>query len=117
MEHTKDPTRNCVRCGQLSEVRTAQRVAEAVHGGDEACGSMRFEQILTLSEVARDLHCSKSQVSNLVNGRIQGVRPLPAIPLGRRRLVRRCTLEAWKSANERALDGDTLLVSPQSEVV
>jgi excisionase family DNA binding protein len=63
------------------------------------------EQILTVSEVARDLRCSKAHVYKTINGTVDGVSPLPAISHGRRRLVRRSTLEEWKRANERAAAG------------
>ena len=75
------------------------------------------EQILTLQEVAADLRCSKSQVSNLVNGRIRGVPPLPTNPLGRRLLVRRSALEAWKRQSERIPDGAMLGSAPKPNAV
>jgi hypothetical protein len=59
------------------------------------------DEILNASEVAKDLHCSKSQVYKAINGMVAGVSPLPAIALGHRRLVRRSSLEEWKRANER----------------
>ena len=59
------------------------------------------DEILTVQDVARDLHCSKAHVYHAINGTIPGVSPLPAISMGRRRLVRRSTLEQWKQANER----------------
>jgi plasmid maintenance system antidote protein VapI len=80
-------------------------------------GKVVSDEILTLSDVAKDLHCSKSQVSNLVNGKVRGVPPLPAIPLGRRLLVRRSSLEAWKRQSERAIAGDMLASSPKPTVV
>jgi excisionase family DNA binding protein len=52
-------------------------------------------RILTTSEVARELRCSKAHVHNLINGRVPGARPLPALWLGRRRLVRRTSLDQW----------------------
>jgi excisionase family DNA binding protein len=52
-------------------------------------------RILTTSEVARELRCSKAHVHNLINGRVRGARPLPALWLGRRRLVRRASLDQW----------------------
>jgi excisionase family DNA binding protein len=62
-------------------------------------------EILNADEVAKDLRCSKAHVYKAINGKIRGVSPLPAIGMGRRRLVRRSTLEQWKAANERtALD-------------
>ena len=59
-------------------------------------------EVLTVAEVARDLRCSKAHVYKTINGAVDGVSPLPAIALGRRRLVRRSTLEQWKRSNERA---------------
>ena len=60
------------------------------------------DSVLTVSEVARELRCSKAHVYKTINGTVDGVSPLPAIALGRRRFVRRSTLEQWKRTNERA---------------
>ena len=60
-------------------------------------------EIMTATEVARYLHCSKAHVYNAINGRIENVSPLPALALGRRRLVRRAALESWIRANENGL--------------
>lgn len=57
-------------------------------------------EILSAVEVAKELRCSKAHVYNVMHGRVEGVLPLPSIPMGRRRLVRRAALEAWKVANE-----------------
>lgn len=57
-------------------------------------------EILSVSEVARTLRCSKAHVYNAINGKVSGVSQLPAIPMGRRKLVQRTSLEAWKRANE-----------------
>ena len=70
------------------------------------------EQVLTIPEVAADLRCSKAHVYNAINGRVTGVTSLPAIRFGRRKLVRRTTLEAWKRANERAFQTGMLCSSP-----
>jgi excisionase family DNA binding protein len=59
--------------------------------------------VLTVSEVADELRCSRAHVHNLINGRVSGVKPLPAIPLGRRRIVRRESLNEWIASNERQL--------------
>ena len=59
-------------------------------------------EILSITEVALNLRCSKAHVYNAINGKITGVSQLPAIPMGRRRLVRRSSLESWKAANETA---------------
>jgi excisionase family DNA binding protein len=58
------------------------------------------EEILSAVEVAKELRCSKAHVYNVMHGRVEGVLPLPSIPMGRRRLVRRSALEAWKRASE-----------------
>lgn len=60
------------------------------------------DPILTIPEVAADLRCSKAHVYNVINGSVAGVSPLPAIAMGRRKLVRRSTLEQWKRTNERS---------------
>jgi excisionase family DNA binding protein len=56
--------------------------------------------VLTVPEVADQLRCSKAHVHNLINGKVRGARPLPALRLGRRRVVRRAGLEDWIKANE-----------------
>lgn len=56
--------------------------------------------LLTMVEVARILHCSKSHVCHAVNGRLEGCTPIPALKLGRRLLVRRESLERWIAENE-----------------
>jgi hypothetical protein len=61
------------------------------------------DEILTAAEVAADLRCSKAHVYNMINGKVAGVTPLPAITMGRRKLVRRSSLECWKGANEQGL--------------
>jgi excisionase family DNA binding protein len=57
-------------------------------------------EILSIAEVAANLRCSKAHVYNAINGKIAGVTRLPAICMGRRKLVRRASLDTWKSANE-----------------
>ena len=64
--------------------------------------------VLTIEEVARELKCSRSHVYNIINGRVPGVKPMPAICLGRKKLVRPAALEAWKVANETNALGATL---------
>ena len=59
------------------------------------------DSILTAIEVAAELRCSKAQVYRLMNGEIDGLTPLPTLPLGRKKVVMRASLEAWKIANER----------------
>ena len=60
-------------------------------------------EIMTAAEVARYLHCSKAHVYNAIRGKVDHVPPLPALSLGRRRLVRRAALESWIRANENIL--------------
>ena len=60
-------------------------------------------EIPTASEVARELRCSKAHVHNLINGKVHGTLPLPTVTLGRRRLVRRVSLDQWLRANEHTL--------------
>jgi len=51
--------------------------------------------LLTLADVAQLLHCSKAHVCNAVAGRVRGCPAIPAVSLGRRKLVRRETLLSW----------------------
>lgn len=60
--------------------------------------------VLTVAEVARELRCSKAHVHNLTNGKVRGTRPLPSLLVGRRRLVRRSSLDEWIKANEQCYD-------------
>jgi len=71
------------------------------------------DSILTIEQVAQGLKCSKSHVYNIINGRVPGVKkPLPVICLGRKKLVRRAALEAWKLANELNSIDATLAAEP-----
>jgi excisionase family DNA binding protein len=74
------------------------------------------DQVLTVSEVATDLRCSKAHVYHVIKGEVAGVRPLPAMSIGRRRLVRRSTLETWKRANEHAGDVPDAMIRSSPEV-
>jgi hypothetical protein len=57
--------------------------------------------VLTAKEVATELRCSKAQVYRLMNGEVDGLTPLPTLPLGRKKVVMRGSFEAWKLVNER----------------
>lgn len=57
-------------------------------------------RILTVTEVAEQLRCSKAHVHNLINGNVRGAPLLPSVQLGRRRLVLLTTLTTWISKNE-----------------
>jgi excisionase family DNA binding protein len=56
--------------------------------------------ILSVTDVAKLLGCSKAHVCKAIHGQIRGVTPLPAISMGRRKLVRRRTLEVWLERND-----------------
>ena len=59
-------------------------------------------RVLTVIEAARELRCSKAHVHHLINGKVPGVRPLPSLWLGRRRLILRASFEEWlRSAEHR----------------
>jgi excisionase family DNA binding protein len=58
-------------------------------------------RVLTVAEAARELRCSKAHVHHLITGSVPGVRPLPSLWLGRRRLILRASFDAWISANEK----------------
>ena len=62
------------------------------------------EEILTIPEVAAELRCSRAHAYKVVNGKVAGVSTLPSIAMGRRKLVRRASLERWKRANEKGCD-------------
>src|SRR6266511_3989813 len=65
------------------------------------------DQILTTTEIAVELRCSKAQVYRLLNGAVKDVPQLPYISLGRKKVVRRSALEDWKRLNEGCiLSGD-----------
>ena len=59
-----------------------------------------MNEILTAKEVARELRCSKAQIYRLMNGDVKERTVLPHIALGRKKVVRRSSLEAWKRVNE-----------------
>ena len=51
--------------------------------------------ILTMSEVASELRCSKAHLSHIVNGKVAGLPPLPVARIGRRVIIRREALLNW----------------------
>ena len=57
--------------------------------------------LLTLDQVAQLLHVSKAHVSNVIAGCVDGCSPIPVLHLGRRKLVRRATLESWMKENDK----------------
>ena len=76
------------------------------------------DEILTVPDVATELHCSKAHVYNVINEQVVGVTRLPAICMGRRKLVLRSSLERWKKANEKGSSGDGMIQSsPEIDAV
>ena len=61
---------------------------------------IRADEVLSPVEVARELRCSKAHVYKLIHGKVEGIPLFPAINLGRRKVVRRSSLEFWKRINE-----------------
>ena len=59
-----------------------------------------MNEILTAKEIADELRCSKAHVYKLMNGDVKERTILPHIALGRKKVVRRSSFEAWKRANE-----------------
>lgn len=55
--------------------------------------------LLTMTEVAAILRCSKAHVSKLINGKVRETSTLPVVRLGRRTLVRREVFIHWLSQN------------------
>jgi len=53
------------------------------------------QRVLTVAEAARELRCSKAHVHHLIAGQVAGVRPLPSLWFGRRRLILRASFEEW----------------------
>lgn len=51
--------------------------------------------VLTATEVARELRCSKAHLSHVINGKVPNLPPLPVLRIGRRVLVREDALREW----------------------
>jgi hypothetical protein len=78
-----------------------------------ANGNLGDFDLLTLAEVAKLLHCSKAHICNAVAGRLPGCPPIPAVSLGRRKLVRRASLLSWIENNEQATVPGKIPLSPE----
>jgi excisionase family DNA binding protein len=61
-------------------------------------------KVLTIKEVAQILRCSKARVQNVLSGKVKDVPPLPFIPLGRRKLIRRESLLRWMERKDLRAD-------------
>jgi hypothetical protein len=57
--------------------------------------------VLTVSEAARELRCSKAHLHNIIGGRVPNLPPLPVLRIGRRLLVRHDALMQWLMDLER----------------
>jgi len=76
------------------------------------------EDVLTITEVAAHLRCSKAHVYNLINGAVPGVRRLKAMSMGRRKVVRWGELKHWKRDLEQDGRGSGILPpSPEVDAV
>jgi len=51
--------------------------------------------VLTFTEAAAELRCSKAHLSHIINGRVAGLPPLPVARIGRRVIIRREALVKW----------------------
>jgi excisionase family DNA binding protein len=71
------------------------------------------DEILTASDVAAELRCSKAHVCKVIRGQVSGVGALPAIHMGRRVLIRRSSLEQWKIDSEAGAADVILRPSPE----
>jgi excisionase family DNA binding protein len=83
--------------GSVDGANESQSLASSINAG-HSTGA----RILTVGEVARELRCSKAHVHHLIVGQVCGVRPLPSLWLGRRRLILRASLDAWLKTSERS---------------
>jgi excisionase family DNA binding protein len=60
----------------------------------------QIPDVLTVTDVARILRCSKAHVCKIINRQVRGTPPIPAIAFGRRRIVRREALLRWMTERE-----------------
>ena len=65
--------------------------------GEQEGLEMSAPEVSAISGVAANLRCSKAHVYNAINGRVASVTALPAIAMGRRKLVRQTR---WRPGNE-----------------
>jgi hypothetical protein len=101
-EPESDPTEVTEMPHPSSSTRQDQ-IGDARHPDAPSPGDGNGAHVLTVPEVAAELRCSKAHVHNIILGKVHGLPPLPSIALGRRRLVRRASLNQWMDANEHAL--------------
>jgi hypothetical protein len=63
------------------------------------------KEILDVKGAAQVLGCSVAHVSNMLNGKVDGVPPIPHVRAGRLRLIRRASLMLWFEEQEDASKG------------
>jgi excisionase family DNA binding protein len=69
--------------------------------------------VLTLAEAARELRCSKAHVSNIVNGKVPHLPPLPILRIGRRVLIRHTALMQWMQDAEQPANDNFRSTKPR----
>lgn len=74
--------------------------AHFASGSQAASELSGINDVLTIAETAALLRCSKAHVQNLLAGKVRRTAPLPYIPLGRRKLIRRDSLLRWMETSE-----------------
>ena len=60
----------------------------------------RLSEVLTIADVAKILRCSKAHVCKIINGQVRGTEAIPAINLGRRKIIRVQSLLRWMNEHE-----------------
>ena len=91
------------------------------NGGYACVGRLTMSQLLatfdllTLADAAELLHCSKAHICKAVSGRVPGCPPIPAVSLGRRKLIRRESLRVWIENNERASADANISTLPERD--
>jgi MarR-like DNA-binding transcriptional regulator SgrR of sgrS sRNA len=85
---------NSLRQNQWRFLLSTQRASPAGDHIDD-------DDVLTITEIASILKCSKNHVSKLLNGKVPGVAVLAHFVMGRRKLSRRGWLMDWMEANKK----------------
>ena len=75
-----------------------------------------LREVLTVRDVALELRCSVDHIYRVINGKVKNVSKLPAIPIGRRKLIQRDTLEDWKKTNEQP-ETDVMIAATKIDAV
>jgi excisionase family DNA binding protein len=78
------------------------RAGPGVPGAVSSTEASQMNEVFGVREAAKYLHCSPSHVSNILNGKIPNVPPIPHVRAGRLRLIRRESLVRWFSEQEAA---------------